>query len=123
MATLSAKMRIAVAPLRKLILGPVNSGCKPVPTSSRLATRPLMVTRPRVGSMMRLRILSPVDLPAPVRPVMPRAFAGLNVVVMSLNAQNSSTSSPWTICRTMRLSRVSRARFWALRASPSRGAV
>ncbi len=41
---------------------PVSSGWKPVPTSSRLATRPLIVMRPVVGSVMRLRILSSVDL-------------------------------------------------------------
>ena len=43
---------------------PVSSGWKPVPTSSKLATRPRSKTRPFVGSVMRLRIFSK------------RAFAG-----------------------------------------------
>ena len=42
-----------------------------MPTSSRLATRPRMVTRPRVGSVIRLRIFNSVLLPAPLRPMMP----------------------------------------------------
>ena len=35
-----------MAPLRKMFSRPVSSGWKPVPTSSRLATRPLSRTCP-----------------------------------------------------------------------------
>ncbi len=62
-----------IAPLRQMFSAPVSSGWKPVPTSSRLATRPLMVTRPALGSVMRLSTLSSVDFPAPLRPMMPTA--------------------------------------------------
>ena len=41
---------------------PVSSGWKPVPTSSRLATRPRISARPLVGSVIRERILSSVRL-------------------------------------------------------------
>ena len=51
------------------------------------------------------------------------SVAGLNFVVMSFSAQNSSTSSPCTICRPVSMSRVLRARFLVLRASTSRRAV
>ena len=48
---------------------PVSSGWKPVPTSSSDPTRPRSTARPSVGSVMRARILSSVDLPAPLRPI------------------------------------------------------
>jgi len=44
-------------------------GWKPVPTSSRLATRPLTLTWPEVGAVPRDRIFSRVVLPAPLRPM------------------------------------------------------
>ena len=50
---------------------PVSSPWNPVPTSSRLATRPRISMRPWVGSVMRLRIFRSVLLPAPLRPMMP----------------------------------------------------
>ena len=52
-----------------------------MPTSSRLATRPRNVTRPSVGSVMRLRIFSSVLLPAPLRPMMPRTSPSLDLEV------------------------------------------
>ena len=76
---------------------PVSSGWKPVPTSSRLATRPRILTRPSVGSVMRERILSSVILPAPLRPMMPSTSPRLTSKLTSLSAQNSSTASPATI--------------------------
>ena len=86
-----------MAPLRKMFSRPVSSGWKPVPTSSRLATRPRSVTRPFVGSVMRLNIFSKVLLPAPLRPMTPRTSPCSTSKLTSLSAQNSSTSSPWTI--------------------------
>jgi hypothetical protein len=50
---------------------PVSSWWNPVPTSRRLATRPRSRARPFVGSVMRDRIFSSVDLPAPLRPMIP----------------------------------------------------
>src|SRR5207247_2090822 len=50
---------------------PVKRGWKPVPSSRRLATRPLSCTLPRVGSIVPVMILRSVDLPAPLTPIMP----------------------------------------------------
>src|SRR2546423_9791219 len=46
--------------------------------------------RPSVGSVMRLRILSRVDLPAPLRPMMPTTSPCLTSKETSLRAQKSS---------------------------------
>ena len=87
----------SIAPLRKIFSLPVSSGWKPVPTSSRLATRPRSTTRPAVGSVIRLNIFSSVLFPAPLRPMIPTASPCLISKFTSLSAQNSSTSSPCTI--------------------------
>ena len=50
-----------------------------MPTSSSEATRPSSITRPAVGSVIRLRILSSVDFPAPLRPMMPKHLAALDL--------------------------------------------
>src|SRR5512135_3658663 len=60
---------------------PVSSGWKPVPTSSRLAIRPWMSIAPVVGRVIRVRSLSSVLLPAPLRPMIP-------------------TTSPWRISKS-----------------------
>ena len=41
LARISARRMPRIAPLRKMFSRPVSSGWKPVPTSSRLPTRPL----------------------------------------------------------------------------------
>ena len=51
---------------------PVSSGWKPVPTSNKLATRPLMLIFPVVGVVTRERIFNSVDLPAPFFPMIPK---------------------------------------------------
>ena len=50
---------------------PVNSSWKPVPTSSRAASRPLVRMLPDVGYVILDKILSRVLLPAPLRPMIP----------------------------------------------------
>ncbi len=50
---------------------PVSSPWKPVPTSSRLPTRPRITALPCVGVVMRVRIFSSVDFPAPLGPITP----------------------------------------------------
>ena len=74
--------------------GRVSSGWKPVPTSSRLVTRPSISTRPSVGSVMRDRILSSVVLPAPLWPMMLTSSPRLISKLTSRSAQNSSMTSP-----------------------------
>ena len=94
-----------------------------MPTSSRLATRPLIATRPVLGSVMRDRILSSVILPAPLRPMMPTISPRLISKSTSLSAQNSSISAPVTSWRPRIMSRAERARPFAVRVDnvPQRG--
>ncbi len=74
-------------PFKKMFSRPVSSGWKPAPTSSSEATRPRISTRPAVGSVMRERILSSVDLPAPLRPMMPMTSPGWTSKLTSRSAQ------------------------------------
>ena len=66
---------------------PVSSGWKPVPTSSRLRTRPRSSALPDVGSVIRLRIFSKVDLPAPFRPMIPTTSPGMISKLTSSSAR------------------------------------
>ena len=77
-------------PLRKTFSRPVSSGWKPVPTSSKLETRPWMSISPVVGQVIRERIFSSVLLPAPLRPMMPTTSPEWMSKSMFLIAQNSS---------------------------------
>ena len=60
-----------IEPERKMFSLPLSSGWNPVPTSSSEPTRPASSARPSVGSVIRERTFSSVDLPAPLRPTMP----------------------------------------------------
>ena len=51
---------------------------------------PSDTNRPSVGSVIRLRIFSRVDLPAPLRPIMPTTSPCLTSKETSLRAQKSS---------------------------------
>ena len=61
-----------------------------MPASNKLALRPLIETRPVVGSVIRLRIFSNVDMPAPLRPMMLTTSPCLISKETSLSAQKSS---------------------------------
>ena len=61
-----------------------------MPTSSRLATRPVISMRPLVGSVMRERTFKSVDLPAPLRPIIPTLSPRFTSKETSLRAKNSS---------------------------------
>src|SRR5687768_9298156 len=100
----SARVMPRMAPFRNTFSRPVSSGWKPVPTSSRLATRPLIETRPSVGSVMRDRTLSSVVLPAPLWPMMLTTSPRLISKSTSRSAQNSSTTSPSTMARPRTMS-------------------
>jgi hypothetical protein len=65
-----------------------------VPTSSSEATRPRSRTSPRVGAVMRDKILSSVDLPAPLRPMMPTASPGAMSNDTSSSAQKVGSALP-----------------------------
>lgn len=78
---------------------PVSSGWKPVPTSIRLAIRRRWVTRPRVGSVVQLRIPNGVDLLAPLRSIMRSVSLRLTLKERSFSTKSSSTSSPWTMAQ------------------------
>src|SRR5438552_4106318 len=60
-----------IAPLRNTLSRPLSSGWNPVPTSSRLPTRPWTSARPPVGSVILDRIRNSVLLPAPFLPTIP----------------------------------------------------
>src|SRR5207302_63753 len=66
---------------------PVSSGWNPVPTSSRLPTRPRTSARPSVGSVIRDRIFSSVLLPAPLWPMTPSTSPGATSTETSRRAQ------------------------------------
>src|SRR4051812_37479627 len=83
-----------IAPFRKIFSRPVSSAWNPVPTSSRLATRPRIRIRPRVGSVIRLMILRKVDLPAPLRPTIPTTSPVWKRRLRPSRAQNSSPLLP-----------------------------
>ncbi len=74
---------------------PLSSGWKPVPISSRLATRPRMRISPSVGAVMRLISFSMVDLPAPLRPSSATASPLFTLKDTSFSAQNFSL---WARC-------------------------
>src|ERR1043166_5982827 len=74
-ATISSNFRVIscllmprMAPLRYTFSRPVSSGWKPVPTSSKLPTRPWSCTSPVVGSVIWLRTFRSVAFPAPPCP-------------------------------------------------------
>src|SRR5437879_587325 len=69
---------------------PVSSGCKPVPTSSRLAIRARSTTRPSVGSVIREMTFSRVLLPAPLRPTIPTTSPSPTLKVTSFRDQKCS---------------------------------
>src|ERR1051325_4262271 len=79
-----------------------------MPTSRRLDTLPYRSMRPSVGSVMRLRIFSNVDLPAPFFPIKPTTSDSPIVKPTSLSAQSTSF---WAL--------ASRRRNGALRISAS----
>ena len=51
---------------------PVISPLKPVPTSSKEATRPPNLMFPVVGAVTRESIFNKVDFPAPFLPIIPK---------------------------------------------------
>ncbi len=77
---------------------PVSSGWNPVPTSRMLPTRPRIVAVPLVGGVIRVRILSSVDLPAPFRPMKPTTSPSSISNETSCRAQISS----WWACTCRR---------------------
>ena len=74
---------------------PLSSGFNPVPSSSRLSTRPCTSNVPVVGYIAPLRILSSVLLPEPLTPMTPSDSPRRTVSETSRSAQKSS-------CRTTR---------------------
>ena len=95
-----------IAPFRKMFSRPVISGWKPAPTSIRAETRPRVLIRPDVGSMIDVSNFSIVLFPAPLWPMMPSASPCLTAKLTSFSAQKSS--------RGERLSRLRNPRARAL---------
>ena len=95
LASTSAFLIPRIVPLRKMFSRPVSSGWNPVPTSSKLATRPASSIRPEVGEVMRARILSSVLFPAPFLPMTPMTSPCSTLKLTSRRAHTmSAVSSP-----------------------------
>src|SRR6185436_10089695 len=100
---ISSRIMPRIAPFRKMFSRPVSSGWKPVPTSSRLDTRPSRSMCPRVGGVIRERIFSSVLFPAPLGPMMPTTSPTCTSKLTSCSAQNSAVSSEsWPASRRSR---------------------
>src|SRR3954453_19012787 len=78
-----------IAPLRYTFSRPVSSPWKPVPTSSRAATRPRVLDTPAVGDVILARIFRIVLLPAPFRPTIPNASPWATEKLTSRRDHNS----------------------------------
>jgi len=89
-AWISFRLMPRIAPFRYTFSRPVSSGWKPVPTSSKLPTRPRISARPCVGVVIRVSTLRSVDFPAPFRPMTPSAWPSSRLNETSLSAQISS---------------------------------
>ena len=86
-------------PIEKDVFAAGKLGMKTRAHLEEARNPPAQIAPPFVGSVIRLRIFSNVDLPAPFRPMMPSTSPRLTSKLTSLSAQNSLTSSPCTICR------------------------
>ena len=120
---ISRRFMPRIEPFRKMFSRPVSSGWKPVPTSSRLPTRPRISARPAVGEVIRVRIFSSVDLPAPFRPITPTTSPSATSKDTSLRAQSSGSSwcSRWRcVARRAATAIESRRVPYAARYCPSR---
>ncbi len=89
---ISARLMPRMAPLRKMFSRPVRSSWKPVPTSSSEPIRPVTSTKPVVGSVICESTFSRVDLPAPLRPMMPTTSPAATSNDTSSSAQSVSAS-------------------------------
>ena len=56
---------------RRMFSSPVNSGWRPPPVSSSACTSPVTLSVPSVGARFRVISFRSVDLPAPLRPMIP----------------------------------------------------
>ena len=92
-AVTSRRLMPNIVPFRKMLSRPVRSGLNPVPTSSRLETRPRNSATPSVGSVIRESTFNNVDFPAPLRPTMPSTSPRFTSKLTSRSAQIVSAVS------------------------------
>src|SRR6266852_9041607 len=83
-----------IDPLKYVFSRPESSGWNPVPTSSKLRTRPRISAQPSVGRVMRDNIFSSVVFPAPFRPISPSTSPSRTSSETSFSAQNISGFAP-----------------------------
>ena len=93
-ASISPRFIPRIAPFMKMFSRPVSSGWNPVPTSSSDPVRPSITARPSDGSVIRVRIFSNVDFPAPLCPTMPTVSPGCTSNDTFRSAQKSRPMSP-----------------------------
>jgi energy-coupling factor transporter ATP-binding protein EcfA2 len=81
-----------MAPFKYVFSRPLRSSWKPVPTSSSDPIRPVTSTKPVVGSVICDSTFKSVDLPAPLRPMMPTTSPAATSNDTSLSAQSVSSA-------------------------------
>ena len=85
---ISGRLRPSTAPPIRTFSRPVASRSNVAPSASTGATRPFTQISPLVGRVMPQTICRRVDLPQPLRPMMPRLLPRSTSKVMSFRAQN-----------------------------------
>ena len=79
-------------PFKYIFSRPERSPWKPVPTSNKEATFPVISIRPFVGGVIRDNIFNSVDFPAPFRPIIPTLSPLSISKFTSFKAQKSCVS-------------------------------
>ena len=92
-ASVSAPEKPMTAAAKATFSRPVNSGLKPAPNSSRAPILPFTATLPMLGFKVPHTICSRVDLPAPLRPMNPKAWPRLTSRLRGAKATNSLPSA------------------------------
>ncbi|MEZ5979847.1 MAG: hypothetical protein R3F34_16775 [Planctomycetota bacterium] len=105
-ASISRRVNPIITPFETMFMRPVKSRWKPAPSSSRLATRPLMRRRPSLGGVMPASTLSSVDLPAPFAPMRPSDAPEASRKSTLRSAQNSR----WRFSRPSEQASITRSR-------------
>ena len=102
-AAISSALMPRIAPFMNTFSRPVNSGLKPLPSSSSAPIRPDTATCPWVGDRVPQMVCSSVDLPEPFRPMMPTVSPRATENDTSRSAQDSRKnrvgSRPIARCR------------------------
>jgi len=110
-ASISRRGSPRIDPFRYTFSRPLRFALNPTPKLSRQPTLPRTSTWPRSASQMPASVFSSVDLPEPLRPMMPTTSPGQAVKSMPRRAQNSCCQRPFAFAaETIRTSRTNVSR-------------